>query len=66
MIRVNGEEIPWHEGMTVQDVLDAKNFTFRMTSVWVNENPVGGRENYSSATVPDGALVDVVHMISGG
>ncbi|MDR0648635.1 MAG: sulfur carrier protein ThiS [Synergistaceae bacterium] len=66
MIKVNGEEIPWRNGMTVQDVLDAKSFTFRMISVWINENPVGRRENYSSTLVPDGASVDVVHMISGG
>ncbi|MDR0649198.1 MAG: sulfur carrier protein ThiS [Synergistaceae bacterium] len=66
MIKVNGEEIPWHEGMTVQNILDAKNFTFRMISVWINENPVERRENYNSTPVPDGAEVEVVHMMSGG
>ena len=66
MLKVNGEEIPWHEGMTVQDVLDAKNFTFRMISVWINENPVERREDYNSTTVPDGAEVEIIHMISGG
>ena len=55
MIKVNGEEIPWHDGMTVQNILDAKNFTFRMISVWINENPVERRENYDSTPVPDGA-----------
>jgi sulfur carrier protein len=66
MIKVNGEELSWHEGMTVQDVLDAKNFTFRMISVWINEAPVDKRGNYPLTPVPDGAEVEVVHMISGG
>jgi sulfur carrier protein len=66
MIKVNGEELSWHEGMTVQDVLDAKNFTFPMVAVWINEEPVQNREKHDSTPVPDGAEVEVVHMISGG
>ncbi|MDR3254481.1 MAG: sulfur carrier protein ThiS [Synergistaceae bacterium] len=66
MIRVNGEELSWCDGMTVQDVLDAKNFTFRMISVWINEAPVEKREDYPVTKIPDGAEVEVVHMISGG
>ena len=66
MIRVNGDELEWREGMTVQDVLDAKNFTFRMISVWIDDNPVPGREDYAVTPVPDGSDVQVIHMISGG
>ena len=66
MIRVNGDEMPWRGGMSVQDVLDAKNFTFRMIAVWINDKPVERSEGYSVALVPDGANVEVIHMISGG
>lgn len=40
MITVNGDPLEWHGGMTVQDVLDARKFTFRMIGVWVNDEPV--------------------------
>lgn len=66
MIKVNGEDLHWREGMTVQDVLDAKNFTFRMISVWINGAVVPDRELYQTTLVPDDADVQVVHMISGG
>jgi len=66
MINVNGEEMSWRDGMSVQDVLDAKNFTFRMIAVWINDEPVERGGGYSSALVPDGANVEVIHMISGG
>lgn len=35
-------ELPWHPGMTVQQVIDAKRYTFRMLAVWVNDVPIPG------------------------
>jgi len=66
MIRVNGEEMPWRDGMSVQDILDAKNYTFKMIAVWINDEPIERSEGYSTAPVPDDANVEVIHMISGG
>jgi sulfur carrier protein len=66
MITVNGEEFVWREGITVQDILDAKNYTFRMLSVWINGESVQKRDAYAETLVPDGAEVEVIHMISGG
>ena len=66
MIRVNNQyEIPWQPGMTVQDVLDALNFSFRMIAVKVNGEPVL-RRDYATTEVPDDAEVQALHMISGG
>lgn len=65
MITVNGEKLDWKEGMTVQDVLDAKNYTFRLISVWVDDEAVA-RDDYSASKVPDGSKVQVIHNISGG
>jgi len=66
MIKVNGEETAWRDGMTVQDVLDDKNFTFRMISVWINGEAVPDRDLYKTTAVPDGSDVEVIHNISGG
>lgn len=66
MITVNGDRLAWKEGMTVQDALDAKNFTFRMISVWIDGKPVPKRGEYATTPVPDESDVQVIHMISGG
>ena len=66
MIHVNGDEMSWRDGMSIQDVLNAKNFTFKMIAVWINDNPVERSEGYSKVLVPDGANMEVIHMISGG
>lgn len=65
MITVNGDKLDWHEGMTVQDVLDAKRFTFRLISVWIGDESVP-REEYATTHVSDNSDVQVIHMISGG
>ena len=65
MITVNGEKSPWREGLTVQQLLDEKNFTFKMLAVWVDDNVVD-KSRYSEVKIPDGANVQVIHNISGG
>lgn len=65
MITVNGEKYQWKEGLTVQKLLEEKNFTFRMLSVWVNDNVID-KKNYGETKIPDGADVQVIHNISGG
>ena len=66
MIRINRQyDVEWRPGMTVQDVLDELNFTFRMIAVRVNGQVVR-RADYATTPVPDGAQVEALHMISGG
>ena len=65
MITVNGEPMPWQPGLTVADILKIRNYIFRMLVVQVNGDLVK-RGTYAKAQVPDGANVDVIHMISGG
>ncbi len=66
MIHVNSQyEVPWTPGMTVQDLLNALNFTFRMIVVKVNGHVVL-RPDFASTPVPDGADVQAIHLISGG
>ncbi len=65
MITVNGTPMPHQPGMTVQDILDARNYIFRMLAVSVNGQVVT-RKDYKTTVVPDEADVQVIHMISGG
>jgi len=66
MIRVNGQyELAWQPGLTVQDVLDALKFSFRMIVVKVNGKVVL-RRDFATTPVPDGTEVEAIHMISGG
>ena len=65
MRTVNGEQSPWREGLTVQQLLDEKNFTFKMLAVWVDDSVVD-KSRYSEAKIRDGANVQVIHNISGG
>lgn len=65
MIIVNGEPLEHKDGMTVEDVLKAKNYIFRMLAVSIDGELVP-RKAYKMTTVPDGADVQVIHMMSGG
>jgi sulfur carrier protein len=65
MITVNGDQMPWREGMTVADILKARNYIFRMIAVSIDGDLIK-RGTYDRAVVRDGADVQVIHMISGG
>ncbi|MGI5862822.1 MAG: sulfur carrier protein ThiS [Myxococcales bacterium] len=65
MITVNGESIEHRPGMTVRDVLKAKSFLFPLIVVKVDGELVG-RDRYETHVVPDGADVQVIHLMSGG
>lgn len=65
MITVNEEPLAWHEGMTVRDILRARNYRFPMLVIHVNDALIQ-KADYDTATVPNGAVVKVIHLISGG
>lgn len=65
MITVNGTSSEWKEGMTVQDLLDRENYTFKMISVWINNCAVE-KTAFAARKIPDRAEVQVIHNISGG
>ena len=56
---------PWHAGMTVRDILRLKNYRFPMLVIHVNDALVN-KKDYDTTAVPDGAVVKVIHLISGG
>ncbi len=66
MIRVNEQyEVAWFPGMTVQDVLNALKFSFRMIVVKIDGRVIL-RKDFATTAVPDGAEVQAIHLISGG
>jgi thiamine biosynthesis protein ThiS len=66
MIRVNDKwDVPWHEGMTVNEVLAACEFTHHYVVVSINGTAIPP-DQHTIATVPDGAQVQVIHIIGGG
>jgi len=53
------------EKLTVQELLDIKNFTFKMLIIRINGEIVK-KDQYSKAVIHDGDEVIVLHLISGG
>ena len=65
MITVNGDPMEWTDGMSVADLLARRRFIFRMLVVTINGQLIK-RDHYPTTRVPDGADVQVIHMMSGG
>lgn len=51
--------------MTVQELLDAKKFSFKFLVVKINGKVIRPDE-YDKAVINDGDKVNVLHLISGG
>ncbi len=66
MIRVNDKwDMPWEQGTTIKDLLEACGFSHHHLVVSVNGKLVPPGE-YESYPVADGDQVRVVHVIGGG
>lgn len=65
MIQINGETMEWEEGMTVRRVLNLRNFIFPLVVVTIDGHHVP-RSAFDATPVPDGAIVQVIHLMSGG
>ncbi len=65
MIQVNGEPLRWFPEMTVRDAIRERNYVFPLLVVRINGKLIP-RGDYDSTMIPDGAEVDIIHLISGG
>jgi len=66
MIRVNNKfEIEWHDGMTVEQLLEQLKFSFPLIIVSV-DGVLVPKDEYATRQIPDGAQVKVLHMTAGG
>lgn len=61
----NSDEELNAETLTVRQLLDIKNFTFKMLIIKVN-GAIVKRDKYETTIINDGDNVDVIHLISGG
>lgn len=65
MITVRGEQVPWREGLTIEQVLDSAGFRGRLVYVRVNRRRVSPPE-WRSFLIPDGAEVEIMPVVLGG
>lgn len=61
----NREENIDHEQMTVQELINYKNFTFKLLVTKVNGTLVK-KDKRDTAIIRDGDNVTVLHLVSGG
>ncbi len=65
IIKVNGRDFPWEEGLTVEGIMKKKKYTFPKIIVKVNGEVIPPEE-YSKKTIMDGDDVKVIHLLAGG
>lgn len=65
MIIIDGEHLPWSEGMTVADLLKEMQNTRHYAVVRVNDIYVS-KPNFETFVIPDQAKIFLIPMIAGG
>lgn len=65
MVRVNGKQQPWHEGMTIGDLLRNRNDCHDYAVVRIN-NKHFSRPYFEKTLVPDNSEIFLIPMIAGG
>ncbi|HNW89807.1 MAG TPA: sulfur carrier protein ThiS [Bacteroidales bacterium] len=61
----NSQEVIDKETLTVAELLQIKNFTFKLLIIKINDKVVKQQE-YANAEIKEGDDVIVLHLISGG
>jgi len=65
VIKLNGKDYPWEEGLTVEKLLEKKGYTFPMIIVRINDKVIE-REDYATTIINDGDNVEALHIFGGG
>ncbi len=65
MLKVNGQDHTWHQGLNVSLLLKEKNYIFPMIIVKVNDRFIPKAE-YNDTVINDGDDIQAIHLISGG
>lgn len=67
MIKVNGYDFPWEEGLTITKLLEKKGYTFHVNLIVVKINGVViSEEKFDSTLINDGDDVQALHIFGGG
>ena len=64
-ITVNKRTVDWLENETVAQLLKRMKYTFPLIIVKIDKKIIP-RKDHNSYIIPDGSVVDAIHMISGG
>jgi sulfur carrier protein ThiS len=65
MIRVGDKTYPWHDGLTVADLLEMIEDAKDCAVVRLN-NKLVSKPNFETSLVPDNAEIILIPMIAGG
>jgi thiamine biosynthesis protein ThiS len=65
MIRAKDQEVQWHPGLTIKEVLELLGYPNRLVYIRINGKRVSVRE-WDTYEIPDGAKVDVFPVVLGG
>ncbi len=65
MIKLNNRNCEWREGLTVEELLKLKNYTYPRIVVSVNAQIIS-KEDYASTIINDGDNVEAIHLMAGG
>ncbi|WP_432402677.1 sulfur carrier protein ThiS [Wukongibacter sp. M2B1] len=65
MIKVNGRDFKWEEGMTIEKLLEKKRYTFSKIIVRVNGVLIK-KEAWTDTIINDGDDVKAIHVFAGG
>ena len=65
MIRVNGKEKLWYEGMTIKDLLEDLKDSHHYAVIRINDKHVS-RPYFEKTLIPDNSEVFLISMIAGG
>jgi len=65
VIKIKGKDFPWHEGMTITDLLKDLDDSFPYIIARINDKQVS-RPNFDKTLIPDNSEVFLVPMVAGG
>ena len=65
MIKVNNNDYPHREGMTIQTMMKEKGFVFHRIIVKLN-GKVLDEASYADTVLQDGDIVEAIHVFAGG
>jgi len=65
VIKLNGRDFLWEEGLSIQKIIDKKGFVFPRLVVQVNGKFIDPGD-YDTTFVMDGDDVQILHIFGGG
>ena len=65
MIRVNGAERPWREGLTISDLLSELDDSYQYPVVRLNDERIS-RPLFEQTFVPDNSDIFLISLVAGG